>query len=368
MSELIGKLNIPTKIATYEGEITSTAEVTVNNATNNKTISVDVNVEEVTKNCASKEDTVIKYVTIPNDYEGGYINLTPEEQEILSDDKNCIIWKGIVLKLAQKAGSAVKIYRADFWNRDSDYAHLIATYFIPNGRITGTVEATQSLVTTDTDQDITGFKNFTQGVKLGTPKHSNYEAKIVPNDNNRGLNFFVGEEDSNHNPQHSFQIYYDSNGTDIISRGHFTIRGMDDIEESYGRPSHPEIPNTCTTYLFNTGIFAEDRVDEENVYTYLFPAKDGIFATTDDCGTKLYKHEIITDDNHDRIVVISTRQSAYTGDIDLSVGENGVIQMKMGSLLTRLAIDSTGTLIYDYNNSPYYPRTDTSYTDTVTAL
>ena len=145
-------------------------------------------------------------------------------------------------------------------------------------------------VTINTEQNITGFKNFTQGVKLGTPKHSNYEAKIVPNQNNRGLNFFVGEEDSNNNPQHSFQIYYDSNGTDIISRGHFTIRGMDDIEESYGRPSHPEIPNTCTTYLFNTGIFAEDRVDEEKVYTYLFPAKDGIFATTDDCGTKLYKH------------------------------------------------------------------------------
>lgn len=49
---IYGKVNVPTKLKIYQGEKTDTADVIISN---NK-ISVNVDVEEVTKDCASKED------------------------------------------------------------------------------------------------------------------------------------------------------------------------------------------------------------------------------------------------------------------------------------------------------------------------
>lgn len=52
--EIYGKVNIPVKTIKYTGKETDTASVIVDNT--EKTIAVDVNVEEVTKDCATKEE------------------------------------------------------------------------------------------------------------------------------------------------------------------------------------------------------------------------------------------------------------------------------------------------------------------------
>ena len=50
----LGTVNIPIKTVSYTGEETSTANVVIDNE--NRTISVDVNVENVTKQCATKTE------------------------------------------------------------------------------------------------------------------------------------------------------------------------------------------------------------------------------------------------------------------------------------------------------------------------
>lgn len=77
--------------------------------------------------------------------------------------------------------------------------------------------------------------------------------------------------------------YTESEGTYIATPGHFTAYGdNDDIDTN--KPDDETSFDDLDTDYFNTGITLKDSASaSDNIYKLSFPAKSGIFATTDDC-------------------------------------------------------------------------------------
>lgn len=80
----------------------------------------------------------------------------------------------------------------------------------------------------------------------------------------------------------SFAVDYDDNdnyvGTRVTAIGHFTAFGDND-DANTNKPADETSFDDLDTDYFNTGITL--RGDE--TYKLSFPAKSGVFATTDDC-------------------------------------------------------------------------------------
>lgn len=102
--------------------------------------------------------------------------------------------------------------------------------------------------------------------------------KFQNNINVNSINTYNGED--------GLSIEYDSSdGTDINTAGHFTAYGDNDTANT-SKPDNiidPEEEHDLDTDYFNTGVALRGGDDTGQVYKLSFPAKSGVFATTDDC-------------------------------------------------------------------------------------
>lgn len=71
-------------------------------------------------------------------------------------------------------------------------------------------------------------------------------------------------------------------GTSVTASGHFTAYGDTDDADTNKPDSQLTDAGDIDTDYFNTGVTLRD-VDNEETYKLSFPAKNGVFATTDDC-------------------------------------------------------------------------------------
>lgn len=77
-----------------------------------------------------------------------------------------------------------------------------------------------------------------------------------------------------------FVEYTESQGTSIVSSGHFTTDGDNDDVNTNKPDDETEFSDLDTDY-FNTGVTLRDSESDDS-YKLSFPAKSGVFATVED--------------------------------------------------------------------------------------
>lgn len=154
---------------------------------------------------------------------------------------------------------------------------LNTTISVASGYKLPTTTEWNKVVLTDTNQDISGQKTFTNPIIANSgidSTNSKISLSVTDTgDSGNSMEFLSGTAE------------YDDNdnfiGTSAIAPGHFTVYGDNDNDNQY-KPSDETSFQDLDTDYFNTGITLRDG-DNDNTYKLSFPAKSGVFATTDDC-------------------------------------------------------------------------------------
>ena len=281
----IGSVNIPYKNVSYHGEETSTANVTVDN--DERTISVDVNVENVTKQCATKTEVRDLSDRVSNldetKADTSYVNTFGKSLDMSIDSSY-----DLVINLKDASGNIISTQDVDLPIEqmivDAEYDNETKTIIltldngqtleIPIGDLVEGLVSTDDLNQILSNYSTKEYANTNFVHKNSTAINSVYAVNGEGQDTNFGFNstpvgFTIMNRDGNgksqvNNPENSLDIankqYVDnatsgkSNATNLENG-----TGVNSVQQKQSdKDVEFENPNYTPSYTYEVGAFGKD--------------------------------------------------------------------------------------------------------------